>query len=165
MNIIPNYFSPLEFRISIKRLPNVEFFTQRSQIPSISTSPIQQPTRFNPVFRTGDAVSFSNLDLTFVVDEDMKNYTEIFDWIIGSTFPENHEQFKAINNSAEGIFSDISILILNSKKNSNIEVIYKNCFPISLSDIQLDTTQSDVTYPEATASFQYDTFSINKLTK
>jgi len=164
MTIVPNYFSPLEFRVSIKRLPNVEFFTQRSMIPSINTTPIQQPTRFNPIFRTPDQVSFSNLDLTFIIDEDMNNYTEIFDWMIASAFPENHEQFRRIADSEDGLFSDISVIVLNSKKNSNIEISYTNCFPISLSDIQLNTTDQDVTYPEATCSFQYDTFSIKRLT-
>jgi hypothetical protein len=164
MTIVPNYFSPLEFRVTIKRLPNVEFFTQRSSIPSISTNPIQQPTRFNPIFRTPDQVSFSNLDLTFIVDEDMNNYTEIFDWMIASAFPNNHEQFKSIKDSEDGLFSDVSILVMNSKKNSNIQIDYINCFPISLSDVQLNTTDQDVTYPEATATFQYDTFSIKRLT-
>ena len=164
MTIVPNFFSPLEFRVTIKRLPNVEFFTQRSMIPSISTNPIVQPTRFNPVYRTPDTVNFSNLDLTFIVDEDLNNYTEIFDWMISSAFPENHNQFKQISDSEEGLLSDISVIIMNSKKNSNIEVSYKNCFPISLSDIQLNTTDQDVTYPEVTATFQYDTFSIKRLT-
>lgn len=164
MTIVPNFFSPLEFRVTIKRLSNVEFFTQRTMIPSISTTPIQQPTRFNPVFRTPDNVNFSNLDLTFIIDEDLNNYTEIFNWMLASAFPERHQQFKQIKESEEGLFSDISVIIMNSKKNSNIEVYYKNCFPISLSDIQLNTTDQDVTYPEATASFQYDTYSIRLLT-
>ena len=164
MTIVPNFFSPLEFKVVIKRLPNVQFFTQRSMIPSISTNPIQQPTRFNPVFRTPDQVNFSNLDLTFIIDEDLNNYTEIFDWMITSAFPESHDQFRQIADSEEGLFSDISVIIMNSKKNSNIEVSYKNCFPISLSDIQLNTTDSDVTYPESTATFQFDSFSIKRLT-
>jgi len=164
VTIVPNFFSPLEFKVVIKRLPNVQFFTQRSMIPSISTNPIQQPTRFNPVFRTPDQVNFSNLDLTFIIDEDLNNYTEIFDWMITSAFPESHDQFRQIADSEEGLFSDISVIIMNSKKNSNIEVSYKNCFPISLSDIQLNTTDSDVTYPESTATFQFDSFSIKRLT-
>jgi hypothetical protein len=162
--MINNYLSPLEFKILIKRLPNVEFFTQRTMIPSISTSPIQQPTRFNPVFITPDQVSFSSLDLTFIVDEAMKNYMEIFDWIISSANVESHDKFRQLKASPEGLFSDIAIIILNSKKNPNIEITYKNCFPISLGDIQLNTTDSDVTYPEVTVTFQYDTFDIKHLT-
>ncbi len=162
--MINNYLSPLEFKILIKRLPNVEFFTQRVAIPSISTTPVQQPTRFNPVFTTPDVVNFSNLDMTFIVDEAMKNYMEIFNWIISTANVESHDRFRRLKSSPEGLFSDISVIILNSKKNPNIEVSYKSCFPISLSDIQMNTTDTDVTYPEATVSFQYDTFDINYLT-
>jgi hypothetical protein len=162
--MINNYLSPLEFKILIKRLPNVEFFTQRAMVPSISTTAIQQPTRFNPVFTTPDQVNFSNLDLTFIVDEAMKNYMEIFNWILSSANVESHDRFGRLKSSPEGLFSDISIIILNSKKNPNIEISYTNCFPTSLSDIQLNTTDSDVTYPEATASFSYDTFDIKHLT-
>jgi hypothetical protein len=164
-DIIPNYFSPLEFKILVKRLPNVEFFTQRTVIPSINVTPVQQPTRFNPVYRTSDNVNYGNLDLTFIIDENMRNYREIFDWIIASTFPENHEQFKGIKNSDEGLFSDIVILVMNSKKNSNIEITYKNCMPISLSDVILDTTTQDVAYPEATVTFQFDYYHLSLIEK
>lgn len=162
--MINNYFSPLEFKIIIKRLPNVTFFTQRTMIPSISTTPIEQPTRFNPVFQTPDRVSFSSLDLTFIVDEAMNNYMEIFNWMIASTTATGTDKFRQLSSSAEGLFSDISVVILNSKKNPSIEVNYTNCFPISLGDVQLNTTESDVTYPEVTATFQYDTFDIKHLT-
>lgn len=162
--MINNYLSPLEFKILIKRLPNVEFFTQRAMVPSISTTPVQQPTRFNPVFRTPDQVNFSNLDLSFIVDEAMKNYMEIFNWILSTANVESHDRYSRLVSSPEGLFSDISIIILNSKKNPNIEVTYTNCFPISLSEISLNTTESDVTYPEATVTFQYDTFDIKHLT-
>jgi hypothetical protein len=162
--MINNYLSPLEFKILIKRLPNVEFFTQRAMVPSISTSPVQQPTRFNPIFTTPDQVNFSNLDISFIIDEQMSNYREIFNWIVSTTMTENHDRFSRLKKSQDGLFSDISVIILNSKKNPNIEVTYKNCFPISLSDVQLNTTDSDITYPEATATFQYDTFAINPLT-
>jgi hypothetical protein len=163
MSMSLNYFSPLEFRVLIKRLPTVEFTTQQTSIPSISADPILQPTRFNPVFTTPDKVSFSNLDLSFILDEDMINYREIFSWIMLAAFPENHEQHEQIKLSQDGLFSDISILIMNSKKNSNLEVLYRNCFPISLGDVQLNTTESDVVYPQVTVTFQYDSFIIRKL--
>jgi len=161
--MVPNFFNPLGFKILIKRLPNCEFFTQQSSIPNISVNPIVQPTRFNPIYQIGDVVTYSNLDMTFILDEDMKNYTEIFNWMIASAFPQDHMQHKAIKETAEGLFSDISIMVLNNKKNANIEIIYKNCFPISLSDVQLNTTDSDVTSPQVTASFQYDSFTVQKL--
>jgi hypothetical protein len=165
MSISPNYFSPLEFQVTIDRLPNVEFFIQQTSVPGISSTPIKVPTRLNSIYKQGDEVDFSNLDLTFIIDESMNNYTEVFDWIIGANFPEDHAQFNTLNNSRYGLISDISIIVMNSKKNPHIKFTYKDCFPITLSEVSLNTTDSDVSYPQATATFQYDTFSIERVNK
>jgi hypothetical protein len=158
--MIPNYLSPLEFKVTIGRLPNVEFFTQQTSIPGISSSPIMVPTRFNKSFHAGDEVEFSNLDLTFIIDEAMSNYKELFDWIMALNFPDSHQQFESLGGN---LTSDISVIVLNSKKNPNIEFQFQNCFPISLSDVSLNTTDTDVTYPQATASFQYDAFKMKMI--
>lgn len=159
--MITNYLSPLEFQVTINRLPNVQFFTQQTNIPGISSSPVMIPTRFNKTFHSGDEVEFSNLDLTFVVDEKMENYREVFNWIIALNFPETHQEFSSLGND---LMSDISVIIMNSKKNPNIAFRFKNCFPISLGEISLNTTDSDITYPQVSATFQYDSFNIEMLT-
>lgn len=161
--MITNYFSPLEFIVSIKRLPNTEFFTQRTQIPSVSSSPIVYSTPFNNLFETPDKLTYDNFNFSFIIDEKMNNYLEIYNWIKGVTFPQNFDQFKAINESKEGRFSDISVLVLNSSKNPSINITYRNCFPISLSEITLDTTSPDLIYPEATVTFQYDYYEIEQI--
>lgn len=161
MSLIQNYLNPLEFRISIARLPNVEFFTQQTSVPGVSVSPIPVPTRFNNTYHYGDEVEYSDLELTFIVDEQMENYREIFNWMIPANFPNNHEQYRSIK---DNLYSDISVIILNSKKNPSIKFNYRNCFPIGLSDVSLTTTDEDVTYPQVTATFKYDTFDIEMLT-
>jgi hypothetical protein len=158
--MITNYLSPLEFIVTVKRLPNVQFFTQRATIPSVTKQPIDKPTPFKTLYETGDLIRYSELNLTFIVDEQMNNYIEVFNWIKGLTFPENFNQFKNLSESDEGLRSDISIVVKNSNKNPSIVIDYYDCFPISLSEVLLDTTQSDIIYPEATVTFQYNYFSI-----
>jgi hypothetical protein len=161
--MITNYFSPLEFIVTVKRLPHIEFFTQRTQIPSVSATPVEKPTPFNIMYETPDKLRYENFNFSFIIDEKMNNYLEIYNWIKGITFPQNYGQFKEINESKEGRFSDISVLVLNSNKNPSINVTYRNCFPISLSEITLDTTSSDLIYPEAIVTFQYDYYEIEQL--
>lgn len=161
--MITNYFTPLEFIVAIKRLPNIEFFTQRTQIPGVSATPVEKPNPFNRTFETPDKLTYNNLDFSFIIDDKMNNYLEIYNWIKGITFPQNFGQFKAVNESKEGRFSDISIVVLNSNKNPSINITYRNCFPISLSEVTLDTTASDITYPEATVTFQYDYYEIEQI--
>jgi hypothetical protein len=158
--MITNYFSPLEFIVTVKRMPNVQFFTQRATIPSVTKRGIDRQTPFKTIYETGDQVSYSELNLTFIVDEQMNNYIEVFDWIKGLTFPENFDQFKKLSESDEGLRSDISIVVKNSSKNPSIVIDYFDCFPIALSEVLLDTTQNDVIYPEVTVTFQYNYFSI-----
>jgi hypothetical protein len=160
--MITNYFSPLEFVVTVKRLPNVQFFTQRATIPSVTKQPIDKPTPFKTIFETGDRISYSELNLTFIVDEKMNNYIEVFNWMKGLTFPENFDQYKKLAESEEGLRSDISIVVMNSNKNPSISIDYYDCFPISLSEVLLDTTQNDIIYPEATVTFQYNYFSISQ---
>jgi hypothetical protein len=161
--MITNYLSPLEFIVIVKRLPNVQFYTQRTIIPNISVAPIEYSTPFKPVYQTGDRLQYSELNFTFILNEDMSNYIEIYDWMKGTSFPENFNQYKQLEESNNGIKSDISIKILNSNKNPTIQVDYYDCFPTDLSEITLDTTQTDVVYPEATATFRYNYFTITKL--
>lgn len=158
--MITNYFSPLEFLVSIKRLPNVEFFTQRASIPSISATPVEIPNVFNRMYQTPDKLNYDNFNFSFIIDENMSNYLEVFNWMKGITFPENFNQFKTTNDSRDGIISDVTLVVLNSNKNGSIKIDFKNCFPIALSEVTLDTTQTDIIYPEATVTFQYDYFDI-----
>lgn len=158
--MITNYLSPVEFQLTIKRMPSVEFFIQRLTIPSISSNPITQPTPLNPIFQQPDSLTYSELDVSFVIDETMQNYMEVFNWMTSVSFPQSNEQFKQIEESEEGLYSDISVLIQNSHKNANIVFDFKNCFPIGLSQIELDTTAQDVQYPQASVTFKYDYFTI-----
>ena len=163
--MITNYLSPASFTISIERLPNVEFFTQTLTIPDISTSPVEVANPLKALYATGDRVTYGDLDLSFVVDEDMNNYLEILGWLEGIGFPDDNNQYKALESSKEGLVSDIRVIIQNSHKNPNIEFVFTNAFPTSMSSVELDISQSDITYPKANVSFRYDDFKVNKINR
>lgn len=162
--MITNYLSPLEFIVSVKRMPNVQFFTQRASIPSLSINPIERPTPFKPLYETGDRLTYGELNLSFIIDEKMGNYIEVFNWMHGIAFPEKFDQYKNLEDSEFGIRSDITLLIMNSHKNPNLEIIYKDCYPIGLGEVSLDTTATDVVYPEASVTFVYNSYTITQLT-
>ena len=161
--MITNFLSPLEFVVSVKRLPNVQFFTQSVNIPSFSMQIVEQPNPFKPVPVPGDRAVYGDLPISFMVDESMNNYIEVYNWMKGLVFPDNFNQYRNLDNSEYGIYTDISIVVMNSHKNPNIEFQFKDCFPVSLSDVTLDTTQSDLIYPQATVTFTFKDFTITQL--
>ena len=161
--MITNYLSPASFTISIARLPNVEFFAQTLTIPSIQTSPVEVANPLKALYATGDRLAYGDLDLSFVIDEDMENYLEILRWLEGIGTPASSDQYKSLAASKDGITSDIRVIVQNSHKNPNMEFIFTDAFPTSMGSVELDITQSEIVYPKAIVSFRYNNFKVNKL--
>ena len=87
-----NQLNVISFQTNFLRMPMVDYFCQRVSIPGITSSSIVQTTPFADVPIEGDHLVFEDLSLDFIVDEDLKNYIEIFDWLKAIGFPDNFEQ-------------------------------------------------------------------------
>ena len=61
---------------------------------------------------------------------------------------------------AKRAFSDGSLYILDSNYNTNAIVKFKDLFPISLSSLEFDSTQTDIQYFTAEVSFKYTVYNI-----
>ena len=162
-----NFLSPLNFKFTIKKAPHVNFFIQKVNVPSITLMPPNFPTPFVNVPIPGEHIDYSELQITFKVDEDLQNYLEIHNWIKSLGKPDNFEQYKEIQDkkswTGDGIYSDISVMILSSTKSANYEVVYTDAHPVSLSGLTFNTVDEDVNYIEATASFKYTLYNIEKI--
>lgn len=161
--MITNFLSAISFKISIARLPNVEFATQKVQIPSLSMASPVQPAPLLNIYQTPDRIEYSELDISFIVDENMANYEEILRWLEGMGAPQSSNQRLNLQNSKYGFKSDISIIIENTSRNPNIEFTFTECFPTSLSGITLDVTNTDVAYPECSVTFRYTNMNFKKI--
>jgi hypothetical protein len=162
-----NFLSPLNFKFQIKKAPHVNFFIQKVNIPSISI-PAPQPN--NPFVKTpipGEHVNFGDLTITFKVDEELKNYLEIYNWLIALGKPENFEQYKTIQDqpitSGDGIYSDISLMILSSTKMPNYDITFVDAFPVDLTQVVFNTTDNNVNYIEASSTFKYSYYTITNI--
>lgn len=164
--INPNFVLDTNARFTLMRAPNVTFYTQRVNLPGISIEVAEQASPFGHIYRHGHKMDFENLELTFLVDEDMENYFEIYNWIIGLGFPDDYDAFKTLNanpiSSGKGIYSDATLTILSSAKNPNLEVKFTDIFPVELAPLEFDTTgQAD--RMQCTATFKYQRFFLNKI--
>jgi hypothetical protein len=162
-----NFLSPLNFQFNIKRAPHVNFFLQKVEIPSISMQIIDIPTVFNYIPDPGNKLNYGDLNIEFKIDENFSNYLEIHNWIRALSFPANFEERAGITHTPEytgnGIHSDISLIVLNSVKQPNFEIIFKDAFPTSLDTVRFDTTYDDVQYITTSASFKYVLYDIKKI--
>ena len=163
-----NFLSPLNFQFRIKKAPHVNFFIQKVNIPGIELPGVLTMNPLVQVPYPGEHLSYGSLDFTFKVDEDLQNYLEIHNWIVSLGKPQNFNQYLNIEEkpitSGDGIYSDISVVALSSTKLPNYEVIYTDAFPIRLSQLAFNTVDTSVNYIEASASFKYTYYTINKIT-
>lgn len=162
-----NFLSPLNFKFFIKKTPYINFFIQKINLPSIR---LVQVDTSNPLVRTpyaGDHIDFGTLTMNFKVDEDLKNYLEIHNWIVGLGFPERYEQYRDLNNkpiyTGDGIVSDMTLTILASTKTPNYEITFVDAFPVSLSDLTFNTMDNTVNFLSADATFKYTHYTITRL--
>ena len=162
-----NFLSQLDFRFILHRSPSMVFFLQRVNIPGLNIPPKNIGNPFVNIPYSGEHIAFQTLNIEFKVDEDFANYFEIHNWLKGLGFPQNFEQYSDLINkpvfAGGGERSDISLMILNSVKKPNIEIIFMDAFPTSLSDLVFSSTPNDVDYLEAIATFSYSYYTITQI--
>jgi hypothetical protein len=150
-----NFLITNRFRLVIPRCPNIVYWVQGVNLPGFNIGNAVQPTTFVELPIPDDRVHYSDLVVSFPVDEEMKNYREIADWIVGLGFPKQFGQFKDLYESQWGVYSDIGLMILDSEQNVKHIVKFHNAFPVGISDINFDTKPQDTVIPMVTATFKY----------
>jgi len=60
-------------------------------------------------------------------------------------------------------FSDISIIVMNSKSNAILHFTYRDCFPLSIAGLELDSTVSDINPAVSSITFAYSGFTIETI--
>lgn len=160
-----NFLSPLGFNFSIYKTPGLNYFVQQASIPSITIGRAEVNTPFNVLKYPGDKVDYSDLSIVFRVDEELRNYMELYTWLTSITRNGGFTGYKRLTDAAvgEGVFSDAVLTVLSSSKNAIALVKYTNLYPTSLSELTFDSRMDDVAYIEATVNFSYQSFDIEYL--
>jgi len=104
------------------------------------------------------------LTIKFIVDENMKNWLAIYDWIIGLGFPtkEGQEKYAKLAATSE-LTTDAVLTVLTSNMNPQINFRFNECFPLNLSSIVFDSGGTDIDYVTADVSFRYDVYTVENL--
>tara|TARA_E500000318_G_scaffold2867_1_gene3487 strand:- start:4875 stop:5384 length:510 start_codon:yes stop_codon:yes gene_type:complete len=160
-----NYLQPTGFKIVISRenYPNLEFFAQSINHPDVTlTGPNIPYPRIENVNFPGDALGYSELGISFILDEEIESYTELYNWMVGivnNDFVPQQGRTQRVNPQVP-TQADISISILSSHNNENKRILYKGCNPTSLSGLQLTSIASSVEYLTFDGSFSFTSFDI-----
>jgi hypothetical protein len=165
-----NFLSPTGFKFTLTRTPKVAFFCNQANIPDLNLGVAVQPSYLKDLDTPGDKIVFGDLNLRFLVDENLENYMEIQNWIRGLGYPEDLNQFTKLQETGlvqgnylkdrQNIYSDGTLQVLSSSQLPNFQVSFKDLFPYSLSTVTFDSTDTDIQYFTADVGFKYTVYNI-----
>lgn len=95
-------------------------------------------------------MQFDPISLMFPVDEDLKNYLEIYHWM---------RELVEHNYDYEQHSSDGSIILNTNNNNANVIFTFENAWPMNLGEIVMNTTD-DAVELLSTAVLTFDTFTL-----
>ena len=176
-----------QFKVYLPLFPITEWFVTRANIPGVSLGQAVQATPFTDMPVVGDKLTYDDFYFTFIVDEQLKNYQEMHNWLVNIGFPASGSQFKGqarpdgtsrakhqvIDRSTGAgtivdmvdriLYSDIEMFILSSKNNPVVKIQMFESFPTSLTAIEYSSGEGDTSYAECTCTFAYSYFTIEAL--
>ena len=180
-----DYSQQSQFKVFLPLFPTTEWFVVRANVPGVSLGQAVQTTPMIDMPIIGDKLTYDDFYVTFLVDEELKNYTEMHDWLINCAAPEKRSQFQGkerpdgipkrpqteimdlvlgnVKESDRDLYSNLDLFIMSSKNNPVVKIQMVEAFPISLTNIEYSHQESDVTYAECTATFAFSYFTISTI--
>lgn len=158
-DINTNYLEASKFIFVSPTMHNLNFFAQSAVLPSISIDAPRQPTPLSDIFRHGDKIIYEPLTLTFLVDEDLKVWEELYNWAAGNTYPIDQKQY-AEQLKKGGPYADMQLIFLKNSYQSNLSFKFWNCHPIFLGTINFSSSSDAESVLTTEVTFRFDTFEI-----
>ena len=156
-----NYLANNYFKFEFTRLPTVTYFCQRVNLPSLSFTRAEQPTSFGLTGKIpGGRYDYDPLTVSFIVDEDMKNWLEVYEWMRSIGNLDDINKHIHVHHDK---YSDARITIMNSAYKQKLVVKIRGVFPTSISGIDFDSTLPETEPIVASATFDFTFYEIERL--
>ena len=161
-----NFLAPVGFKFTLAKYPKVSFFSNSARIPELSLGTAIQPSYLKDIDVPGEKLTYGDLNIRFLVDENMQNYMAMHNWLKGIGFPETPQQFADQTKDRDGlndpleVISDGSLHILNSNFQDVAIVKFSDLFPVGLTSLEFDATETDINYFTAEAVMRYTVYNI-----
>lgn len=161
-----NYLTVIGFNFILQKAPHVEFFVQDATVPSLSLPSVDVANPFVSAPFAGSHLNYESLNLSLIVDENLEGYQEMHNWITGLGYPKDYKQHGDLvrenieQYQRKTVYSDMSLTLLTSLKNPNIQFNFRDAWPTSISGWTLTHTSEDVQMATFDVSFRYNYFDL-----
>ena len=161
-----NLLQPTKFLLTFDRIPAAQYFCQSANVPGVNLGQAPINTPFVDINSPGNKITYNPFSIRFTVDEKLEGWRQLHDWYRAIASPEGFAERNRLSSmqsdrkSGSKAFTDATLTILSNLNNPVLRIQFINMFPITLSDIVFDTTQSADDIMTADAVFMFDYFNI-----
>ena len=182
-----DYAQSNQFKVYIPIFPLVEWFVVSCNVPGVTMGQGVLPTPLVDIPIVGEKLTYDNFSMTFLVDEKLKNFMELHDWLVNMAPPQDQNQFMARtsdyvlptgqntkfypadnansqtstgNTSDRQLYCDITLFILSSKNNPVATVVMRDAFPTSISSLDYSQQETDTSYVQCNVTFAYPFYTL-----
>jgi hypothetical protein len=156
-----------KFIFAIPRLTATQFFCQAVNLPDISTSPKIQVTPILDLAIPGDKIIFGDLNIEFLLDEELSSWLAISNWMRGIAEPRSQDEYKNLKHLSKYSeqvkhpqYADAELTVLSASNSPTMKFLFTDLFPISLSGINFDVRVGSERTMTASATFRYKYYDV-----
>ena len=169
-----NLLQTTKYRMTFDRLPGATYFCQAVNVPGVSLTEIPRPTPFIDLYHPGEKMLYDTLNMTFLIDEDMRAWTELHDWIRGMTFPTDFQEYVNLERQAmspyirgreknKPQYSSAILTLYTNKNNPSFRVKFVDLFPTSVSSVLFSAQDSAENIAMADATFRFSYYEYERI--
>ena len=164
-----NFLPADGFKVLIDKFPSMGPLCQGIYVPGMMMGEAIATNPFVDYSVPGDKLVFEKMNMTLAMDENMEVFREVVQWIKGMAFPSDFNQYGRTQlksrtlDVVDDIYSDITLMILNSKSNPNMKITYYDAFPITVGGFQLSTTDTEAPHITVDVTFTFRDWEITGL--
>lgn len=149
-----NLFKVSSFNLQFKDSKTLELMTTGANIPGLTLGELNIGRPVIRDLRNGDSLTYDDLEVTVLCDEQLEGYKEIYDYIMLAANPNNG------NITVEQPLFDSTLLLTTNKNNVHHKLNFYNCFFKRIGAINLTSSSSEeeqITY-DITLGYSYFEF-------
>ena len=164
-----------KFRVTFDRLPGATFFCQTANLPGVSLTEVPSPTPFVDLYYPGEKIVYDTFNITFLVDEELRAWTELHDWIRAITFPTSFNDYKdlaklskagmiaAANKDKPTPYSMGVLSIYTNKNNPSFRVKMYDMFPTNVGSLIFTVSDTAENIVTCDATFRFSCFNYERI--
>lgn len=160
-----SFLSNNKFDFVLDRIPNFTFFVQSVNLPSMALQSTTINTPFAQLSIPGNQLSFGQLSLSFIVDENMQSWLELYNWMFQLGNPTSLDKRGTLTGQPgtnQHYLSDGALFIKTNANNPNFKVNFFDMYPNELGDITFSTTETQE-FLTSTAVFNYTYYTVTTI--